>query len=187
MSKGRGARRSSLAVPIRLTPQAWRHLTLLAGRPPEGGGLLGSRGGGVVDRLWLDCRGQTAPGSYTPDTASINRLVLPVWRTEGIAPVGFLHSHPPDCPALSGADAAYALRLLRALRVRRLLMPLLCGDGSGAFFLRGYAVQALSGGGMRLRRCRVLPPPLHCVPVRRAQIKKTDARSCASDKKENAI
>lgn len=187
MSADSGARRSSPAAPIRLTPQAWHQLTLLAGRPPEGGGLLGSRGGGVVDRLWLDRRGQTAPGSYTPDTASINRLVLPAWRAGGIAPAGFLHSHPPDCPALSGADAAYARRLLRALGVRRLLMPLLCGDGSGAFFLRGYTVRALSGGGMRLRRCRVLPPPLHRVPARRAQVKKTDALPCASDKKEKTI
>ncbi len=71
--------------------------------PAESGGiLLGNRDDFIVQKFVFDSKGSTGPVSYDPDVNFLNEVVKKEWEENGLALLGFVHSHPRGVSRLSG-------------------------------------------------------------------------------------
>jgi len=89
----------------------------IGGRHAESGGMLGSSDGGrTIDYFFFDSSARTTRGTYSPDTAVLNR-VLKAWNAFGIILVGFVHSHPWGNTVPSAPDRIYVKDIREALAI----------------------------------------------------------------------
>jgi len=107
------------AQKLHLTKQVYDQICGTIGRhPAESGGVLGSSNGGrTIDWFYFDATAQTSGGTYTPDTATLNR-VISQWNAKEVYLVGFIHSHPRGCTTPSTADHEYVKKIMDALNIQ---------------------------------------------------------------------
>lgn len=108
--------------------------------PAEQGGVLGGRPGGPVERFHFDGSADRTGSTYSPDVASVNRLIEQRWNPRGLRFKGFVHSHPVGFVRPSHGDEIYASRILSAIKdLDELLIPIAQSAGDGApYSLRGF-------------------------------------------------
>lgn len=100
-------------------------------RPAETGGiLLGPTGrNGVVTGFHFDSSAKCGGVTYTPDVATLRRLMKEVWLPAGLDMKGFAHSHPAGFDRLSAGDLQYVRRLMKANPdMDRFIAPILIPD-----------------------------------------------------------
>ena len=142
-------------------------------RPPErGGALLGPPHRPLISRFLADPQATSTPSSYSPSRA-LARSVKEAEAADGLELKGIVHSHPRSMERPSDQDAHelgvglslnghmpfYVAPIVTDARPDH-LQPheLALGDGKISFYA-GYR----GGGG----RARVLPLPVHAVPLMR--------------------
>ena len=92
-------------------------------RRPEMGGIRGADSSGTVSEFCPDTTGSTMANQYTPDCATLNRVIAQ-WFQRGIYFAGFVHSHPKEYTALSCADVEYARKIKAVNHMESVLMLL---------------------------------------------------------------
>lgn len=110
--------------------------------PAETGGiLLGSRDDYVIQKFVLDPSGSRTSGAYDPDVVYLNRIVKEEWNQNGLAFIGFVHSHPRGVSRLSGdwgggiGDIGYMRRIMSAIpALTRFLVPIVYSTADGGDF-----------------------------------------------------
>jgi hypothetical protein len=109
--------------------------------PESGGILLGSREDFVIQKFIFDPKGSTSYSSYDPDVQFLNSTIKREWAENGLALLGFLHSHPRGVERLSGdwgnntGDIGYIKAILRAIPdLKKFLAPVMFSpaDGKGS-------------------------------------------------------
>jgi len=111
-------------IPLRenfeITFEAWAQISNTVGseKSESGGILLGSREDFVVRKYVHDPHGTRSAGTYDPDVDFLNEVVEKAWNEEGLAFLGFVHSHPRGLNRLSGdmgngiGDLGYIKRIM---------------------------------------------------------------------------
>ena len=107
---------------------------------PEKGGMLGSTDGKIIDSFVFDKNANTGTAEYSPNTKFLNRVLEAEWSD--VAFKGFVHSHPFNGSELSSADIEYAMRIMRAVSLQELFMPLVNSSAGGKFRIFGFIVKA---------------------------------------------
>ena len=98
----------------------------LCGQSVEQGGALGIENG-VVSRYYHDTQAKRDCNLFQPSL--MLNVVITVWKQEGIAFAGLIHSHPADWPELSAGDLDYVRKLLQANpQIPAVLMGIMAGD-----------------------------------------------------------
>jgi proteasome lid subunit RPN8/RPN11 len=99
---------------MRMAVGAYRAIlrTVCRHAPETGGILLGPVGDGAITEFYFDATAACSGVTYTPDYATLSRLMREVWVPAGLELRGFCHSHPPGLDRLSGGDLVYIGRLL---------------------------------------------------------------------------
>jgi len=78
--------------------------------------------------------------AYTPNNTTLNNVLKTEWRPQGIDYVGSIHSHPPYYRHPSSGDEVYAKRILEALDLSYLLVPIVTTIAdTGTFQVHPYA------------------------------------------------
>lgn len=90
-------------------------LDTIGKNPPECGGVLGTKGDGVVTEFYYDTTGKSTPTGYAPDVATINNMLINDWMPRGVLMVGIVHSHAKENRVPSCGDVGYGIRILQAL------------------------------------------------------------------------
>lgn len=106
---------------------------------PEKGGMLGSYNGTIIDRFVFDKNASTATAEYSPNTEFLNQVLINEWGEIDFR--GFVHSHPFGGSELSSADIKYAQRIMKAMSLNELFMPLVNSSYEGKFHIYGYIVK----------------------------------------------
>ncbi len=133
---------------FKMTPEAFADIVNSVGteRCESGGILLGSRVDFVVRKYVHDPYGTRSGGAYDPDVDFLNRVVEQAWEEDGLAFLGFVHSHPRGVGRLSGdmgngiGDLGYISRILEHMPgLESFLCPIVYStfDG-GEFSFFGY-------------------------------------------------
>ena len=136
-----------------LTPQIYKAIRETVGRrPAETGGMLGGDlRTGLVTHFHFDRAAACSAVAYSPDTATLNRL-LDEWNAQGVRLLGFAHSHPPACDRPSAGDEVYAGRILAANpELPCLLVPIVRSSADGQPFRLELFVAERTAGGVNLR------------------------------------
>ena len=107
---------------IRILPDVYGRIKSALQRP-ETGGILGADSFGTVVAFYFDATGTTTENQYTPDTATLNRVIAE-WFQDGIAFAGFVHAHVKDIPKLWWADMDYARKIKAVCQMKSVLMLL---------------------------------------------------------------
>ena len=98
----------------------------LCGQAVEQGGALGIENG-VISHYYHDTQAKRDCNLFQPSL--ILNVVIAVWKQEGIAFAGLIHSHPADWPELSTGDLDYVRKLLQANpQLPAVLMGIMAGD-----------------------------------------------------------
>lgn len=128
--------------------------------PAETGGILGgSRAHNVVTHFRLDTGSNRTQATYSPDVASMNRILRDHWNPQGIDFMGFVHSHPGQLGSPSGGDRQYAQRILEQIPdLDRMLMPIVRSTAGGPEYAINPAVAHRGPG-----RARVTQVPMQVV------------------------
>ncbi len=107
---------------------------------PEKGGMLGSTDGKIIDCFVFDKNANTGTAEYSPNTKFLNQVLEEEWSDVSFK--GFVHSHPFNGSELSSADIEYAIRIMRAVSLQELFMPLVNSSAGGKFRVFGFIVKA---------------------------------------------
>lgn len=109
--------------------------------PETGGILFGDREGPdsfVVKKFVFDSSGTRSYVSYDPDPDIVNALIKKVWEEEGLALIGWLHSHPRGITFPSGnyggntGDLGYTTAILEAIPgLKKFLIPIVHSTSDG--------------------------------------------------------
>ncbi len=119
---------------------AYREILKTVGsRMPESGGiLLGNREDFVVQKFVFDPNGHTTGAAYDPDIEFINQTIKKEWEENGLALLGFIHSHPRGVSRLSGdygnatGDIGYTKAILKAIpALEKFLVPIMYSPTDG--------------------------------------------------------
>jgi len=111
---------------ITIARQVYDQICQTIGRHPvETGGILGSSDGGkTVDHFWFDGSARTTRGTYSPNTAVLNR-VIEMWNDQNVELVGVIHSHPRGFTTPSQGDHKYVRKIMKAMDVHgKFFMPI---------------------------------------------------------------
>ena len=111
---------------LNITRQVYDHICgTIGSRPAETGGILGSSDGGrTIDHYYFDYSAHTTGGTYTPDTATLDRVIA-MWNAKDVQLCGFIHSHPRGCTTPSIADYQYVKAIMKALNIQgKFFMPI---------------------------------------------------------------
>lgn len=122
-------------------------------RPAETGAVLGGdRATGLITHVHVDQAAAVTAATYSPDIASVNRLLREKWDPAGIEFLGFVHSHPRGYARPSRGDEVYASRILTALpKLERMLMPIIqTKPDTGRFSLHGFVAVREPADGVRV-------------------------------------
>lgn len=128
---------------FRITPEAHTEIVNSVGseRSESGGILLGSRDDFVVRKYVHDPYGARSGGSYDPDIDFLNKVVTDNWESDGLAFLGFVHSHPRGVSRLSGnygngiGDLGYIERIMEFMPgLESFLCPIVYSSYDGKEF-----------------------------------------------------
>jgi len=128
---------------FKITPEAFADIVNSVGTemPESGGILLGSRVDFVVRKYVHDPYGNRNGGAYDPDVNFLNQVVEQAWDEEGLAFLGFVHSHPRGIGQLSGdmgngiGDLGYISRILEHMPgLESFLCPIVYSTFDGGEF-----------------------------------------------------
>lgn len=114
-------------------------MSTVGSRLPESGGiLLGSREDFTVQKFVHDANGRTSGGAYDPDMDFINGTIKREWKENGLALLGFIHSHPRGVSRLSGdygnatGDIGYTNAIFNAIpALDKFLVPIMYSPADG--------------------------------------------------------
>ncbi|HBS26190.1 MAG TPA: hypothetical protein DD827_03510 [Gammaproteobacteria bacterium] len=132
---------------MRFEEAPYKELVSTVGQlPPETGGLLfGSRDDYVVKRFHYDTSGSRSGASYDPDPDVLNPIIQRIWEEEGLALIGWAHSHPRGVRRLSGdygngvGDLGYLRAIFNALpNLEKFLVPILYSTNNGKLEIMPY-------------------------------------------------
>jgi proteasome lid subunit RPN8/RPN11 len=115
------------SIAFSMTAEVLRQVQSTIGSlPAECGGMLGGcRQSGLVSHYYFDGTAGRTTATYSPDVASVNRVLAADWNPRGVDLMGFVHSHPSGSMVLSGGDREYARAILDANPgLGRLLLPI---------------------------------------------------------------
>jgi proteasome lid subunit RPN8/RPN11 len=117
----------------------WQIATTVGARPAEHGGLLlGPADSDEITEFWFDPGPQRGRTTYSPDTATMNRLLRERWRPRGLDWKGMVHSHPRGFEELTPGDLAYIARLLATnADLKRFVAPIALPD---TYVLRTFVI-----------------------------------------------
>lgn len=121
-------------------------------RKAETGGILGgSRERGEVTHFVFDEAARERTGvAYTPNNAFLNNVLKTQWKPLGVEYLGSIHSHPPHYGQPSSGDEIYAKRILEALDLPYLLVPIVMTIAdTGSFSLFPF-VATHDGAGVKI-------------------------------------
>ena len=92
--------------------------------PPETGGIIGGRGGRILEAVIEERDADSAVCQYSPDVDFLNQVIAE-WEKEGISFYGVFHSHPGHSARLSKGDMKYIETIMLAMpdRIDTLLFP----------------------------------------------------------------
>ncbi len=128
---------------FKITPEAFADIVNSVGteKSESGGILLGSRVDFVVRKYVHDPYGTRNGSAYDPDVDFLNRVVEQAWNEEGLAFLGFVHSHPRGIGRLSGdmgngiGDLGYISRILEHMPgLESFLCPIVYSTFDGGEF-----------------------------------------------------
>jgi proteasome lid subunit RPN8/RPN11 len=141
---------SGVPQQLQLAPDVYEAIGQTIGeKPAESGGILGGqRRTGHVTHFFFDENAvDLGTGSYTPNVEELSAVIKQQWRPQGIDYVGSIHSHPACSPSPSAGDAEYARRILDALELPYLFVPIVqTVPDTGSFSLFPYlAIKAEDG------------------------------------------
>ena len=128
---------------FKITPEAFADIVNSVGTemPESGGILLGSRVDFVVRKYVHDPYGNRNGSAYDPDVNFLNQVVEQAWDEEGLAFLGFVHSHPRGIGQLSGdmgngiGDLGYISRILEHMPgLESFLCPIVYSTFDGGEF-----------------------------------------------------
>ena len=109
---------------------------------PEQGGILGINNyNNVINVFVHDETAKVGRMEYNPNVKFINKILNEKWSMDGTDFCGFIHSHPNQSNILSKADVEYAIRIMQALDLAYLYMPLVNSSADGKFNVYGYIVK----------------------------------------------
>lgn len=96
-------------------------------KPPEVGGILGSRENGIITDIMFD-RNQLANNKmcyYAPNVDSLNQCIKE-WYNSNIYFKGIFHTHFAGVKTLSEADKKYIYRIMNCMpqEIRQLYFPI---------------------------------------------------------------
>lgn len=114
----------------------------IGSRKAETGGILGgNRKTCEVTHFCFDHVPQNCSSvAYTPNNAVLNKVLKSEWKPQGIEFLGSVHSHPPYFRHPSSGDETYARRILDAMELPYLLVPIVMTTAdTGAFSLLPFA------------------------------------------------
>lgn len=123
-----------------ITKSAYEEILRTVGkRMPESGGiLLGSRENYIVQKFIFDPTGSMSSAAYDPDINFINKTIKKEWEENGLALLGFIHSHPRGVKRLSGdwggntGDIGYTKAILKAIPdLKKFLVPIMFSPSDG--------------------------------------------------------
>jgi proteasome lid subunit RPN8/RPN11 len=119
---------------IKITRSALKDIIGTVGSlPAESGGLLfGSRDNFVIQKFLFDKNAKTTRASYTFDIEYLNPMIKKIWDEEGLALIGFLHSHP-GLETLSTPDEEYFAKTFEYIQVDQLITPIVLTQKDGGF------------------------------------------------------
>lgn len=147
---------------VRVTAEVVEDLTSSVGAlPAETGAMLGCDRDGVIRHVRFDSTSSTTGSTYSPDVATMSRVLNETWRPAGIELAGFAHSHPGGFQP-SGGDLLYAQRILDAIpRLARLILPIVQTEpDTGRAVVHWYVAErsandaVISRASVRTDRCR---------------------------------
>lgn len=128
---------------FKITPEAFADIVNSVGTemPESGGILLGSRVDFVVRKYVHDPYGNRNGSAYDPDVNFLNQVVEQAWDEDGLAFLGFVHSHPRGIGQLSGdmgngiGDLGYISRILEHMPgLESFLCPIVYSTFDGGEF-----------------------------------------------------
>lgn len=103
-----------------------------------GGILLGSRDDYIVKKFVFDSSGSGFAAGYDPDVKFLNKVIKEEWDKNGLALLGFVHSHPRGVSRLSGdwgrntGDIGYIKAIFSAIpALDKFLVPILYSTSDG--------------------------------------------------------
>lgn len=129
----------------------------IGSKPAESGAMLCRReGDNQVHRAHFDHTSRNTGGTYSPDTATLNRMLLSI-NADGERLGGFAHSHPRGITHPSSGDEVYAARILAAIEDMPFMwMPIVqTVPDTGVFALHAYAALRAGAGRVRVVACPV--------------------------------
>ena len=170
-------------IPLRknfeITPEAFAQITNTVGseKCESGGILLGSREDFVVRKYVHDPFGTRSGGAYDPDVNFLNEVVEKAWNEEGLAFLGFVHSHPRGVGRLSGdmgngiGDLGYIARIMEHMPgLESFLCPIVYSQFDGGpfsfhpFIADRGAVSEYYSGNLQLIPNSLLNPVIPPIP-----------------------
>lgn len=139
---------------LRLTPAVFAQIKETIGeRKAESGGILGGcRETGEVTHFYFDEAPKERNGvAYTPNNAKLNPVIKTEWKPQGIEFLGSIHSHPAFYTHPSPGDETYARRILDAMELPYLLVPIvMTAVDTDAFSLLPFAAVPDGADGVRI-------------------------------------
>ena len=150
------------------TESAFNHIKDTVGTRPveQGGVLLGSREDFIVRKFIYDKNANTNKTEYNPDLNFLNKEVKENWVKNGLAFLGFVHSHPHGLSRLSGVinlkkgegDIAYIKKIFKKMpKLNKFLAPIVYSGADREFNLFPYVVSRDDVESYELAQLKVLP------------------------------
>ncbi len=177
------------------TREAYAAMTETVGTfPAETGGiLLGNRDDYVVQKFIFDANASTGSTSYDPDIAFLNREVKREWEENGLAFLGFVHSHPRGLSRLSGdmgngiGDQGYIQRIFDSMpNLTHFLAPIVFpSSGKMAMKIFPHIVRRENVKDYKTGTIRIVPAyaPGSTEPQRKTEIDTSRIEGAVSAKK----
>ena len=130
----------------------------IACKQPEQLAMLGSSDGKYTDTVFFIAKSKSTQISCEPDIELCNRIIRE-WHKKGIKFCGFAHSHPGTYSQLSDADIEYADRIMEALDMDSIELPIVIldpryDDGCTIFW---YTLERNEGSAGESCEAKVLP------------------------------
>lgn len=132
-------------LPSPITTEAFDRIRTTVGQRPAGtGAVLGVRKPGLITHAHLDEAAAVSGVTYSPDVSSVNQLLSSDWDPQGVAFMGFVHSHPGSFTRPSHDDQIYAERILGVLpNLDQMAMPIVrTVPDAGAFLMNGFTARS---------------------------------------------
>lgn len=129
---------------VKIRRSTFERIKLTIGKIPaeQGGILLGNRDRGdrekfVIEEFVFDNAAKTSSGTYTFNHEFLNKILKAAYPKYQL--VGYIHSHPPHCRALSTPDRIYFTEQFNYIDTDKFITPIVISEAdTGRFELIPY-------------------------------------------------